>query len=407
MRRAQSRQAQEAIRVMAALGTVYLAMFGAFVFKSSASAISPSLILHLGGSMADAGVQGAVVSAVAIAARLITGPLADRLGNKLSMQMGLALLAAGGFLLSYADDMSGVLVARAVQAIGIAAFVPSATALVSIVAPTARRGLLLGVLRLFMVLPTAFAPALFIDLGREGGFGSCFAILGGIAAAALLLVTFATPQDCGTRSSRTGQESKAQRAGKTLARSLAAPFRECPRAFAIVLVLAAIAQAGFVFVSSFSVEYLAHVAPSTDTSLFFALFGLSGCVINPIAGWVADRVNGRSIVAASMLLMGAGLASLAAAEMHNAAALAGALLVGIGKSGAAMGILALISAQISQAHRSTAMALQQSAGDIGAILALTLVGFAFDASGFSPAAVVIMAVIAAALLCPRSAKRRE
>ena len=130
-------------------------------------------------------------------------------------------------------------------------------------------------------------------------------------------------------------------------------------------------------------------------------------MINPIAGWVADRVNGRSIVAASMLLMGAGLASLAAAEMHNAAALAGALLVGIGKSGAAMGILALISAQISQAHRSTAMALQQSAGDIGAILALTLVGFAFDASGFSPAAVVIMAVIAAALLCPRSAKRRE
>lgn len=391
MRSANDQQAREAFRVTIALCAVYLAMFGSFVFKSSASAMCPSLILLLGGTMSDAGLQGAVVSAVAIAARFFTGPLADRFGNKPSMQAGLALLTAGGFLLSIADEIRDVLIARAVQAVGIAAFVPSATALVSISAPKDRQGLSLGVLRFFMVLPTAFAPTLFINLGKEGGFSRCFVILGWISLAALFLVTLAAPQ--GRRGERT--HGGAQTIRQTLARNIAAPFRECRQAFVIVLALAAVAQAGFIFVSSFSIEYLAHIAPSADTGLFFALFGLSGCIINPIAGWAADRVDGRIIAAVSMLLMGAGLVALATASISSAAAPIGSLLIGIGKSGAAMGILSIVSASVSKEHRSTAMALQQSAGDIGAIISSASIGVTFGALGFSPAIIVAMAAFTA------------
>lgn len=382
---------------------LFVATFFVFVYKTTFEALSPSFAIVIGASTTQAGMQSTVFFVAAIAARFLCGPLAGRCNERGLAAMGAFLLLVGGILATRCSEMAPFLAVRVIQAFGIALFYPAATATASMLAPKSKTGLYLGAFRVATVLPMAIGPASMLDFATRNGFNACFAALaaGPCIALALTLVFLPKRAACGTKSKQASVKAGC---------SLSDLFRYDGRQYATALGLSFCASLGFTLVSSFAVLYAQGIGAEVDFGAFFALFGLSGLVISPLAGTLSDKIGARGVLCCSFSVMCIGLLCAAAPASGALPLYATALLVGVGKSGATVGILAITAASSEQRTRTFAISMQQNCSDLGSACATLVFGAAFNAFGFSKAVMALAALpmalsaVAAIIALKRAAK---
>lgn len=361
---------------------LFAASFLAYGYNNIFMVLTPLYTREIGASVFEAGVQGAVFLVVAIALRFYFGPLADRRGQKLIMAVGVAAFIAAGFLFLFCTEFWQVLAIRCVQAIGLSAFFPCATAMVANMVAPERVGFFMGIYRFVTSLSLLIGPWSATVMVEVGGYAFCFTIMTVLSVIALVLIVLLPAS---------GNLSKGtERSGiRKLFETLRDAIKENPRVITVVLGATFVAALGYGLLFSFASLFIAEVRPSINTGLYFTLVGMGGLVANLIAGWASDRTNRVALLVACLVCVGAGVATLGFLAYSEVMFVISGCLAGFGYAGAITIVLSLASAKISEAHRTSVLALQQNGIDLG--IACASGGFGLFFAAVSDASIIFIA----------------
>ncbi|WP_243735582.1 MFS transporter [Dongia mobilis] len=174
-----------------------LAMLLASLGTSIANIALPSLTLAFGAPFIE--VQGVVVAYLAAltVAVVIAGRLGDRYGLRRMLLLGLGLFAAASLLCGFANDLSLLIGARALQGVGAAFLMTLPLALMRAHAGQGRIGRAMGMLGSVSALGTALGPSLGGLLLPFFGWRGIFLVQVPLALLALSLVFLLLPRESG------------------------------------------------------------------------------------------------------------------------------------------------------------------------------------------------------------------
>ena len=374
---------------------LFLAACLVYGYNNATMTLLPTFVQAIGGSPFQAGLQGSVFLAAAVALRFCLGPLADRVGAKPVMALGVAAFAAGGFLLMGCTAFWQVLCVRCIQAVGIAAFFPCATAFAANVAPAGRSGFFLGLYRLVVSASLLVGPSVAFGLADAVGYEAGFAALGACAAVALALVA-ALPAGPRRGISNTPPTPPAphQEKGVGSFSAVHAVLAANPRALVAVLGATLTAALGYGLLFNFGASFVESVDPLVNAGTYFSLIGFGGLVANPVAGWLADRMRQERLLGCCLALTAVGVGLLGAYGSVDGAAngalfVASGLCVGMGYPGTMTCAVAIVACAMGPEVRSSALALQQNAIDLGIGCAGVAFGAIASVAGTGMAAILV------------------
>ena len=149
----------------------------------------PFLPLHAANlGAAGAGPALAIYGGIIVVVRLFGARLPDRLGAGRLTAVALAITAVGLLLLGVLPGYSGLLVATAVFAVGIALVFPSIISLAIGRVPAEERGSVVGTTSVFLDLAFGLAPVALTPLADAAGFGAAFLVSGIVAGIGVAIV---------------------------------------------------------------------------------------------------------------------------------------------------------------------------------------------------------------------------
>lgn len=140
---------------------LYLAGLASFLGPASISIYTPSLVALRATFDTTNALAGATVSTfglVLAASQLLYGPLVDRFSGKTVLAGGLGLYVVASLMGAWAPNIGVFLLARGLQAMGVAAGLVVGGALVSDRFPPARRAAAMGTLQMFNALGASTGP---------------------------------------------------------------------------------------------------------------------------------------------------------------------------------------------------------------------------------------------------------
>lgn len=338
---------------------------------------------------------GAVISAFAVA-RLVSalgaGRLVDRIGERIVLAVGIAVVAVSSMLAGLAQTYPQLVLLRGVGGVGSAMFSVSATSLLLRVVGTAQRGRAVGMWQGGFLVGTICGPALggaVIGVSIRAPF---FLYAGTLAVAGVVAVV-------ALRRTALRDRVGAGSAGRT---GLGAAFRHpsyraamatnLARAWSVLAVRSAI-------VPLFVTEALG-LDPVWIGVGFVIVAALSAVLLLP-AGNFADTRGRRPLLVCGLALCAAALVLLALSP--NLPGYLGAMaLMGLG-SGTLDVAPGAILGDVVGGGGGTAVAAYQMAADVGNIAGPVVAGLLADSYGFSSAFGVSAGIVLVALLLSASA----
>ena len=358
---------------------------------------------------------GAVVSAFALM-RLVSGlaggRLVDRIGERLALLAGLAVVAVSSLLAGLAVTYPQLLVLRGVGGIGSAVFTIAATSLLLRVASAAQRGQTQSVYRggflLGGIVGPAFGGAVVGVSLRAPFFLYAGTLLLAAVAAATLLPRPVAPDDAEPQvvmgvgeDDGVPQAVVPEPARTPLSTALASP--------AYRAALAGNFAVGFSVLGVRSTVVPLLVVQGLDLppawiGAAFTLAALVQAVLLLPAGRAVDQVGRRPTLVAGGLLTATALLGLAAATgpvtllLAMTVFAAGAALLGVAP--------AAIVGDVVEGRGGTAVAVWQMASDLGSVLGPLAAGLLVDRASFGVALVVSAAVVAGCALLGLQVPRR-
>lgn len=348
------------------------------------TAALPLALARAGEADATIGLIVGTAALVQIPAAIAGGRLVDRFGGiRLFGAGGAAYVLASGILLLPGVEPGGpvlpLILARALQGMGIALALPAAFSLVPGIVDPARLGSGLAIVGAAQNLTLVVMPPLSIAILDAGSFD-------GVAAATIVFVVSGVLLVWRLPISLRTSEAvpTARRFGITFRREWAVP---------LAIVITYVAHWGAI------IAYLPVRASAVgaDIGLYFAADGIGIFAMRLPSGWLADRVSSR-------VLLTAGSAVTAAAVGMLLLPLSTPLLIVSGLIGGAGGavvmtpVLLELSRRSSDADRGSAFALYS--GALAGALTLGSIGGAPVVSvfGLSAALVVGIALIGVAMV---------
>ncbi len=169
---------------------LYLVSFAAFLRSFAQVIYVPSLAImrtDLGTTTAMLGLTLSVYGLFLAFAQIAYGPIIDRLDSKRILVIGLALNLLGNLSAYFTKGTGFLLLARSLQALGIAAAAGVGIALISDLFPSSERGWALGIFSIFNSVGAASGPVLGGLLAVWFSWRSDFVVL---AAVAIVLLAF-------------------------------------------------------------------------------------------------------------------------------------------------------------------------------------------------------------------------
>jgi DHA1 family multidrug resistance protein-like MFS transporter len=273
-------------------GSLWALVAGVFVVETGSFAVIPVLPLYLrerGIGFATVGLIVGAMFVVSFLAQYPMGRLSDRFGRRRFLIAGALLFAAGngGFVLPL--PVAGLLALRILQGLAIAAFLPSATALVADLSPPERRGRAYGWLQAARISGLTAGPAvggLVALLGRPVVFETTAALE--LLAAAMLALTIPA---------HLAHVPEAAPGEATPSLAAVASLRRRQR---LTFVGLAALMSGFTFLfGSYSTVWPLFMrgigASDAMVGISFSAFGLPLLVVTPLAGWLADHFDRRRL----------------------------------------------------------------------------------------------------------------
>jgi len=372
-------RADHGIEVVRRMAPLFAAGFLAYGYNNVFMTLTPQFVQEIGGGLGQAGLQGTVFLLAAVAMRFFFGPLADRVGTKPVMLVGVGSFVLAAALLAYCEAFWQVLAVRIVQAVGLAAFYPCATASVASGAPAGRSGALLGAYRFVTAASLLIGPTVALHLANSMSYRLCFFVMCAVAAVALGFI--ALIPNAASPAREVKQEPSCR---ENLLVALRKSITADPGLMCLVLGATLVAAMGYGLLFSFAGSYVEAVSPNANWGMYFSLVGVGGLLANLIAGWVADRANPRGVLVAWLACMGVGVALMGAFPYGAELTLVvSGVLVGLGYSGAITTVIAFASAQAEPNLRASVLSLQQNAIDLGIALGSGLFGALFSLVGIA------------------------
>ena len=394
------------------MSVFYLACFAAIMLAVFVPSMLPYLLTEfLSVPEGEHGVFSGSLTfwgeAMFICAVLLWGPLSDRVGRRLIMAAAFVLAALSLLIFPRADSYWGLLAARLVFAIGLAAYSCMTTALIADYVRGDSRGkatglhsLMNGLGALVAVLLLLRLPAILQDLGLDSlaagistyAIAAAFAFLVGLSMWRGLLADAgrgrkAPGLGAGDRDpARTGREAPLGFA--TLLRKGFAAGRH--PAIALAYGAAFISRGNIAIVGTFMSLWLTNHGSfelGMDRADAMArgaiILGVTNLAVLPAAlafGYLSDRINYITalMIALAFAALGYGGTWLIA-DPFGGAMLLCAALIGIGEAACIVTSATLIAQEAPEEARGSVMGFFNLCGGLGIMLAGALGGLLFDA----------------------------
>ena len=272
-------------------GSLGALVAGVFIVETGIFAVVPVLPLYLRDRGVGFGTVGLIVGSqfvVSFALQYPMGRLADRFGRRRFLVAGALIfaIANGGFVMPL--PVAGMLLLRALQGLGVALFLPAASALVADLSTPERRGRAYGWLQAARISGLTAGPAI-VGIVALAGRLRVFEATAILELVAALVLAVTIPAHI------TRHQDDLPDHAHTV-ETLAAMRRKQRMTFIGV----ASVMAGFTFLfGSYSTVWPLFMrgigASDATVGLSFTLFGLPLLVVTPVAGWAADHFDRRRL----------------------------------------------------------------------------------------------------------------
>lgn len=367
-------------------GTLLAGFAGGIVFP-----IIPIVGLEVGLSLPLIGVILAANRAMRVVSSPAIGVMADRLGFRRTMLIGLALhlVVMAAYAVGVVTHHEGAwfLVGRLVHGLASACVFVAAQALALAGAPE-RGGQDAGLVRASMVLGVPLGLAIGGVLADAVGYVWTFALAGGAVAAALVTAAFAVP-DLRRASAPRGSILGALATLRDRRMLAIGGLNFALRFSAGGMILGTLA----LLVASRHLSVLGRDAQGS-AGLLMGLMVVVDAALTPLAGRLGDRRGAHAHVAAgSLALIAAALVGIALAGGTAGIAVAVAV-VGVGAAGLGPSVLVLLGAIVPSDRRGAGAGVLQLCGDVGGMLG-PLVGTALFAGSTGVPYLLTAALVAA------------
>jgi predicted MFS family arabinose efflux permease len=374
-----------------------------FLVQAGFHGYTASLPLALArGGVADAtiGLVVGMAAIVQVPAALVGGRLVDRFGGiRLLALGGVAYLVATGILLlpgvEPGGDIAPLLVARALQGVGIGTALPAALSLVPRLLPQHRQSSGLAYVGAAHNLTLVVLPPLSIAILDASSLDGVALAVGGLVVAGLVLAS-RMPIRPAVRDSVAAASTAVRRFGITFRRAWAVPLG---------IVVLYVAHWGAV------TAYLPVRAEEAgaDIGLYFAADGVAIFLMRLPTGWLTDRIAARTLVAIGATTTAVAITMLLL-PLSTPMLVVSGLLGGAGGAVVLTPLLVELSRRSSDADRGSAFAL--FSGGLATAMTLGSIGGApiVAVFGLSAALAVGIALIIASLaltLGDRSLRRGD
>lgn len=374
--------------------------------------IAPSLIQEWGVTKPDlAPVLSAALFGLAAGA-LASGPLSDRLGRRLVLNVSVLVFAVACLASAFAGDLQSLTVWRFITGLGLGAAMPNAVTLISEYCPSKRRALLTNAM--FSGFPLGAALGGFLAAWMIPQFGwRSVLVLGGVAPVVLLVLMLLWMPESVRYMVAKGLPTERVRAVLCRISAAAAGARsfhltevssvaEGKRGLAVVLSRSYAVGSLMLWLAYFMglvifyalINWMpilfkdAGLDPKTAT-LTAALFPLGGCGAI-FFGWLMDRFNANRIIAIGYALTAAAIYAIGQVAGDVGALVLVVFLAGTIMNTAQVSMPALAAAFYPTQGRATGVAWMLGIGRFGGIAGSFLVAeLARQKLGFSEVFMVV------------------
>lgn len=354
----------------------FAGMFNVYVVLTAL----PLYVVELGGSAFHAGLMSGIGLLSAVLLRLVFGPMTDDRGRRLPLIIGniVFMLAPVGFWL--ANSVPTLVVMRALQAIGPAAFLGAVSALSVDLSPPSLKATGLGVVGIFKSLGAAVGPPVALGVAAAYGFPAVFflcVVVGIVGVVCSVLLSddrsrFQLASDSNTRAQAAGEQ-----VSTTNNPWLEVLSTRSSRFAALTVIIVATAQGAIV---TFVPLYGEDVGV-THHGTYLALLSTAGMIGGLIAGALSDRFGRMRTLVPTLLLFSVGVAALVAFKSPWMALLS-AMLAGGGFTGNLIVLGSMMAENSSERRTGVVFHLQEGAVDVGMGVGAFLLGLATEPLGY-------------------------
>lgn len=328
---------------------------------------TPLMLVRMGSTEMIAGLQATIFLITAIFLRFIFGPLTDAYGRRVAMFLGSVSFLVAAILLFYAVEVWQVIALRLVQAIGLAAYFPAATATAATCAGDAKRGTYIGILRIVASLSMMVGPVFALYLIQNYSYSLFFQNMAIFAFLGMIAIFFI---------SRKVEGSKGQILEKTsINLRLKLNFLKLLQKSFIIIGTTFVAALGFGIFMSFAIIYIDGYTNIMNAGFFFVLFSLGGIFANGIFGWFSDRFGRLRLTVCAFISLGIGIVLFSLLPQVIMLFYPAGLLTGAGYYGSITVLMAWMTEKAEPKERTSALSLQQNALDFGIAAGSGIFGF--------------------------------
>lgn len=220
---------------------------------------------------------------------LVFGPLADRIGRRLPLLVGMAVFVLASLLHLFATGFGVLVTLRAVSGLAVGVAYSSASALTADLVPYERRGRAMGVFAagMFLAIPVGLPTA--VLFARAGSWQGVFGVQAACGALGLWFALRAVPADGSTQ-------------------RWVSPWRMLTRLPVLAVLLAVLLHVGSFFGTvQMATRWLDQpdLVPKERQATVWIVLGLASAVGSIVFGRVSDRVGKRAFVLlTSVVLVG-------------------------------------------------------------------------------------------------------
>lgn len=328
----------------------------------------PDYMVKTGVSMIQTGLAVGIFTFVSVLARPCFGKLADAYGRKRLMLFGAGLFAIVYLLyIGYCqvNEITLIYFLRLVHGLGYAAFIPASMAYVADLAPSERRGEVMGIFGITNVLAMALFPAFGIAIVRYTNSFSVLCTVGAFFASAAFLASMMV---------REVEISISKISNNSLA--MVAQQR-------VIIVSAAVMFAGTIIYGALTtfLPLYASERGFSEVGMFFTMYALGSLGSRLIIGKVSDRIGRYKIIVPALALLGLASFLLIALYQFYILIISG-ICAGLGFGALVPTLLALVADKTKPQERGVALGFITSFLDLGISAGAVALGFVGEYWGY-------------------------
>ncbi len=349
-------------------------LFGTLLFMVNVSvsySVVPVFLINQNMTLVQVGISSSLYSLAAIVLRILLGPLADKKGRKFSLVISAASFVVSWILIWLAPSFELHLIARVIQAIGLALYMSTGSSVVSDVTDKKIVGSCMGIYRGFMGVGFLIGPVIGLMLIKTSE-AALFIGMISFALFSLFMLSF---------TKETGVIIKVKQKNNYLNNYLELlKNHKLLRYYLLVLTV----TTGYGIVGTNSAIFLSTITGVISPSIFLFSIGIMGMLASIIGGRLIDKFGIKRIIIPAVSLALTGFLAMAFVEtIGNYAIFVAIFSLGLGTHSTILSSITSIERDTRKELMATSFVIQECAFDGGFVIGNLIFGFLVTGIGYS------------------------